>query len=228
MAGFGSTFDFTIFNGGLNARAITFKGNTNNALIGTDSDTGERLQVTGDVKIVGSGNTSGTTALTVQNSSLNNLFAINNAGTATFLNLIRANGITANASSNLTFQAGSSAAKIILQTFANAASNVNINLGSSFTNTAGNVTTLLLDQGFAPTSGTAVLSLQTIAPTINQTGGANGITRGLYVNPTLTAAADFRAIETTNGKVIFGNLPTSSAGLPTGAIWNDAGTIKIV
>jgi hypothetical protein len=47
MAGFGSTFDFTIFNGGLNARAITFKGNTNNALIGTDSDTGERLQVTG-------------------------------------------------------------------------------------------------------------------------------------------------------------------------------------
>jgi hypothetical protein len=44
----------------------------------------------------------------------------------------------------------------------------------------------------------------------------------------LTAAADFRAIETTNGKVIFGNLPTSSAGLPTGAIWNDAGTIKIV
>jgi hypothetical protein len=47
MAGFGSTFDFTIFNGGLNARAITFKGNTNNALIGTDSDSGERLQVTG-------------------------------------------------------------------------------------------------------------------------------------------------------------------------------------
>jgi hypothetical protein len=64
--------------------------------------------------------------------------------------------------------------------------------------------------------------------TINQTGTSTSIVRGLYVNPTLTAAADFRAIETTNGKVIFGNLPTSSAGLPTGAIWNDAGTIKIV
>jgi hypothetical protein len=81
---------------------------------------------------------------------------------------------------------------------------------------------------FSPSSGSAVFNQLNFAPTINQTGGASGITRGLYVNPTLTAAADFRAIETTNGKVIFGNLPTSSAGLPTGAIWNDAGTLKIV
>jgi hypothetical protein len=64
--------------------------------------------------------------------------------------------------------------------------------------------------------------------TINQTGTSTSIVRGLYVNPTLTAAADFRAIETARGNVVFGNLPTSSAGLPTGAIWNDAGTIKIV
>jgi len=35
-------------------------------------------------------------------------------------------------------------------------------------------------------------------PTINQTNGANGITRGLYINPTLTSAADFRAIEWSN------------------------------
>ena len=34
-----------------------------------------------------------------------------------------------------------------------------------------------------------------IGDTINQTGGANGITRGLYVNPTLTSAVDYRAIE---------------------------------
>ena len=34
--------------------------------------------------------------------------------------------------------------------------------------------------------------------THNPTGGANGITRGLYVNPTLTAAADWRSIETSN------------------------------
>ena len=56
---------------------------------------------------------------------------------------------------------------------------------------------------FSPTSGTAVFNTINATPTINQTGGASGITRGLYINPTLTAAADFRAIETTNGNVIF-------------------------
>ncbi len=80
---------------------------------------------------------------------------------------------------------------------------------------------------FAPTSGTAVLNVMNASPTINQTGGANGITRGLYINPTLTAAADFRAIQTTAGKIIFGGLPTSSAGLVSGQLWNDAGTLKI-
>jgi hypothetical protein len=43
-----------------------------------------------------------------------------------------------------------------------------------------------------------------VSPTINHTGGANGITRGLYIAPTLTSAFDFRAIETTTGSVIFG------------------------
>ena len=52
---------------------------------------------------------------------------------------------------------------------------------------------------FAPTSGTAVLNVINASPTINQTGGANGITRGLFINPTLTAAADFRAIEVSSG-----------------------------
>lgn len=32
----------------------------------------------------------------------------------------------------------------------------------------------------------------------------------------------------TRGNVLITNLPTTSAGLPTGALWNDAGTLKIV
>jgi len=52
--------------------------------------------------------------------------------------------------------------------------------------------------GFAPTSGTAVFNGINLVQTINQTGGANGITRGLYVNPTLTAAADYRGVEVAN------------------------------
>jgi hypothetical protein len=55
---------------------------------------------------------------------------------------------------------------------------------------------------FAPTSGTALFTALQLSNTINQTGGANGITRGLYINPTITAAADFRAIETTAGNVL--------------------------
>jgi hypothetical protein len=67
---------------------------------------------------------------------------------------------------------------------------------------------------FSPVGGTTVFNQLNFAPTINQTGGANGITRGLYVNPTLTAAADFRAIETTAGNVLFG-----AAG--TGFFWDN-------
>jgi len=51
---------------------------------------------------------------------------------------------------------------------------------------------------FAPTSGTGVYNSLGITTTINQTGGANGITRGLYINPTLISAADFRALEISN------------------------------
>lgn len=65
-----------------------------------------------------------------------------------------------------------------------------------------------LTETFAPTSGTADYNMLTLFPTINQTGGSSGVTRGLYVNPTLTAAFDFRAIETASAD--FGN---GAAGL---------------
>ncbi len=58
---------------------------------------------------------------------------------------------------------------------------------------------------FNPTSGNAVSNGLAVVQTINQTGGASGVSRGLYVNPTLTAATDYRAIETTRGNVILGS-----------------------
>jgi hypothetical protein len=69
---------------------------------------------------------------------------------------------------------------------------------------------------YAPTSvsGTPSFNALKLTPTINQTGGANGITRGLFIDPTLTAAADFRAIETTAGNVLFG-----ASG--TGMFWDN-------
>lgn len=63
---------------------------------------------------------------------------------------------------------------------------------------------------YVPTSGSGVFNGLSITYTINQTGGASGITRGLYLNPTITAAADFRILETTYGNAI---INTGAAGV---------------
>lgn len=84
--------------------------------------------------------------------------------------------------------------------------------------TSGNVDGTQFTFAFNPTSGTATMNVANINPTINQTGGASGITRGLYINPTLTAAAAWRAIEIVAGKIISaaGTATTASLNIPTG------------
>jgi hypothetical protein len=69
---------------------------------------------------------------------------------------------------------------------------------NSFTPTLGVTGHIFMTATFAPTSGNGQYYELLINPTINQTGGANGITRGLYVNPTLTASSDWRSIEWSN------------------------------
>jgi hypothetical protein len=53
---------------------------------------------------------------------------------------------------------------------------------------------------FDPTSSSNTYSIIDISPNviINQTGTASGITRGLYIRPTLTSAANYRSIEWNN------------------------------
>ena len=93
--------------------------------------------------------------------------------------------------------------------FTNGSFNTDISLGTfSSTATNGTVTNILSGRNFIPTSGTAEFRSFAYTGTINQTGGASGITRGLYVAPTLTSAFDFRAIEATNGSVV---LPYATA-----------------
>lgn len=55
------------------------------------------------------------------------------------------------------------------------------------------------DMSFAPSTGSNTFDAYRYTATINQTGTANGITRGLYINPTLTSAVDFRGIEVKAG-----------------------------
>lgn len=85
---------------------------------------------------------------------------------------------------------------------------------NTFVDTSGTVDLFHQYSTFAPTSGTAVFNGLYINQQINQTGGANGITRGIFVDPVLTSSADYRAIETSSGKVIFGG--TNAIKLPVG------------
>jgi len=149
------------------------------------------------VQVVGSGSTSATTSLLVQNS----------AGTT--LMSIADNGAISIGAGNITTLSGTVAnytGPIQALYFVNASSPFQFGIASVYGITG---TTPVVTSGqrdgflgqftFAPTSGTAILNVINASPTINQTGGANGITRALYINPTLTAAADFRAIEVSIG-----------------------------
>jgi hypothetical protein len=121
----------------------------------------------------------------VQNSDLNSIFTLSNNGTATLFKR-DGNGLIANIRGTsiqwLLYQETSIKGRLIY--------------GGLTTDTENGQSTLI--SSFAPTSGVAVFNNYQLNPTINQTGGANGITRGLYVNPTLTAAADWRSIEWSN------------------------------
>ena len=178
--------------------------------IGTINPT-VRLQVNGDVLISGSGATSATTALTVQNSAGSALMSISNDAANTILNLsgsnyatIQLNQTTANRS--VYFSSFGTAAEFGVGTaitnyrFLNSGGFGLLRINTNTLQTVGGDVLELpfIGTNFAPTSGPAALTLLRMSPVINQSGGANGITRGLYVNPTLTSAADWRSIETSN------------------------------
>lgn len=103
---------------------------------------------------------------------------------------------------------------------------------SSNTATSGTVNSWAHTATFAPTSGTGVWNEMVLTPTINQTGTAFNVantTRGLYINPTLTAAADFRAIETASKD--YGNgvaAPIIMVGRNTNATNTAAGSINFL
>ncbi len=107
--------------------------------------------------------------------------------------------------------------------------------GTAYTYTSGNLNLLTVPgssalEGFAPTSGTGTYVILNINPVINQTGGASGITRGLYIAPTLTSAADWRAIETTAGSFKMADTYLAGSGSLAGSLidltqtWNTTGT----
>ena len=173
---------------------------TGNLLLNGTTDNGQRLQVYGDTLLRGSGNNNTTTALTVQNSDGTNMWRFANDGR-----------ITIGTSSSIIYPAeniNQSGALSISGTglqFAFSKSTqegyglyIRSTAAAQRTNTTGDAGIIDMFHGFAPTSGNGTFHMIKVTGTINQTGGANGITRGLYVNPILAAAADWRSIEWSN------------------------------
>jgi hypothetical protein len=150
-----------------------------NVGIGTTTDAGFRLDVNGTARVSG----------TFQ---------------STYLSFRTADSLTAIYPTNdgFTLAANGNALRFQSNTLSSALYGYNfINSNGTRSWTTGTGGDIFVQSTYAPTSGSGVYNLIALNETINQTGGANGITRGLFVNPTLTAAADFRAIETTVGKV---------------------------
>jgi hypothetical protein len=135
----------------------------------------------------GSGSTFATKALLIQNSSGTNLLEVLDSGSCIVA------GLTSNGSVAAQRFFVQGAAFPFSLPFAFDAG------ATSTANTSGVRDAYRGSFSYLPTSGNGELNIFNASPTINQTGGANGITRGLYINPTLTAAADFRAIEASNG-----------------------------
>ena len=172
----------------------------------TSTDSGQRLQVTGDTLLKGSGNGSTTYALTVQSANGTQIARFQNGGVTEF-DVLNPNNIVLNSNGVI-----SSPTSIFLQVGQGATDGrLTIRRAGNLTTQTGNVDWLAINtsidttRSFAPTSGTATMSMIRADIIVNQTGGANGVTRGLFVNPTLTSAADFRAIETSAGNVLFGS-----------------------
>jgi len=206
-----------ITSGGSNSININGSG-TSGVIIG---DLTNNLVSNVSLAVRGSGATSATTALLVQNSAGTDLLKVTDDGTATFVGSVNATSFNYSSVSSLGL-------------YCRVTTTNPVNPQSRLFSAEGNNSATTKDsdsfsdiRNFTPTSGSALFTSFAYSGTINQTGTANGITRGVYINPTLTSAVDYRAIETTAGNVVFGNLPTSATGLPTGAIWNDGGTLKI-
>jgi hypothetical protein len=187
-------------------------GTTGNVLIGTTTDAGFRLDVNGG-------------AIIRQGLQVNNPLSCDT--------------IQPRQNQNLTLSAPwADSTQVAIETITNKPQVLIVRPGANLTLTSSTHDTQRITHTFAPTSGTAVVNALTLQQTINQTGGSNGITRGLYIAPTLTAAADFRAIEVASGITILGAATTAKASLripsgtaPTspvnGDIWFDGTLLKM-
>ena len=151
------------------------------------------LTGTAKLQVVGSGNSSATTSLLVQNSGGTTALQVLDNLNTTFGGTVQAQGFLYAGVSEL-----SGNCRVTTTNPANPTARLFSSEGSA-SQTISPTTSFHDIRNFTPTSGSALYTAFQWSGTINQTGSANGIVRGLFINPTVTAAADFRAIEVSNG-----------------------------
>jgi hypothetical protein len=195
-------------NGGT---SFIYMGTTNTNAIGTSP-----LTTLGAMwGIRGSGSTSATTSLLVQNSSASTLLQVRDDGLIvlpgnTGLNFSGANAQIFNdggSGGTITFAMGGSTYFRVYQPK---------NAGSGITSGEINTITTPIDYGWS--SGSASPNLLSLNPSINNTGAYSGGTfRGIYYNPTIFSlvGTNHIAIQTVTGDVLFG---TTSGNVGIGSI----------
>lgn len=158
-------------------------------------DTGGALAEIANFNVSGSnsgqlsvGNSS---AVTLQNSALTTATSFTVGNSSQSLTLGGSSGAISVSTSST-----SSSAIVLNPSSNNVAARIAIGTTTNdFNFTSGEKSDMVFLNDYVPTSGTGIFNSLVLANQINQTGGANGITRGIYLNQTLTAVADFRAIE---------------------------------
>jgi hypothetical protein len=186
-----------------------------NLLLNSITDTGQRLQVTGDSLLKGSGTTGSSTALTIQNNASTNLFRVRNDG-AVFVEAVLGNAVLYMSDVGSTRFEKSVSTGITCLGPSSIDHTFSLTSFDSNNYSNGALSSLNLEGNYVPINGSTAFSYILLNGTINQTGTNTSIVRGLYVNPTLTAAADFRTIEwnnnTTWGIYGAGTAPSYFAG----------------
>ena len=196
--------------GGL--RLVTWNGGglTTRLQVAPDGKIGIGTTIaTAKFEILGEGSTSATSSLLVQNSLGNESFRVYDDRIVSIPYRVETPFIR-NSSGNLVLFAGNFEVEI---------QSSNPTSGSGSLRTTGDITTtdnqtksIINVNNLVPSTSASFNTLNGFAftSTITQT---TGTIRGLFINPTLNASTDFRAIEAASGNVLIGNSASNTAKL---------------
>jgi hypothetical protein len=199
-----------LYQNGVSNTKITANGTSylmgGNVLVGTTTDAGYKLDVNGTVRvqgnsiIKGSDDTNQNFALQITNLSGTTKFQVGNGGQNVRFDQWQNIAGTTNIS---WIGGGGISIAVSVNTSNQAYTGITYTGGQSGASTTGSYTSLYL------------------APLINQTGASGAITRAIHINPTLTSAYDFRAIDITGGKIVVTSSITAVSALAQGVYFNN-------